>query len=66
MNTKIGSTLSNGATVILLAKGKVMAVNEGAVQPYVIWSILADGSCHTGYYFRELSDALASWIEHDA
>ena len=59
----IGQVLNNGATLLAFREShsKILAYNEGAVQPFVIWSIMQDGSCHSGDYYRHIEDAVATW-----
>jgi len=59
----VGDTLPNGALILninQIAK-TVLAFNKGAVQPFVIWNFMSDGSCYDGRYHKELSSATIAY-----
>ena len=55
------ATLKNGATIIAMGDGVVLAKNEGTVQEFVTWRIDQDGNTHSGHYFTFIGDAVRDY-----
>ena len=56
MTYNTGDKMKNGATCLQTKGDKVLALAEG-VQPFVVWSLMYDGSCYWGSYFSRLEEA---------
>jgi len=64
-NYEAGDTLPNGASIVDVdnLNGYVLAINKGAVQPFVVWDIMPNGEAYNGRYNQFLSDALITFNE---
>lgn len=65
-----GTKLDNGATVIIAAHASgdpanrfVLALREGAVQPFVVWRLTAEGDTVGGGYCSTLARAVVRLYE---